>query len=291
MRQWQRPSVQCVLGCMDLPLFTKTTSAPTFPPASLERFLRALCNAASRSLAVIVPQIKLNSQLWGCSYFYVQRPQGKFCLPPVGTWFRTRAPPMHTLTHSARLVQVHKDTPVPLAHSPCHCAQREPLNVVKLLPAPGPTQGPAPAASPQVLLSSEPRRAWVHRFLPYSGARRPVASSSFCSFFLCYRIFLPPLGTHRRGCGRSGADNICLTPTGHKRQCRDVLMHWDGFWLLWVIRLSEVQLLGEGKAGLQRSVCREPERVSRVGVWGWAHVPHTWWGRGLCHLRRGNAGV
>ena len=57
------------VGCMDLPPFTKTTSAPTFPPASLEWLLRALRNAASGAIALALPQIKLNSQLLGCVYF------------------------------------------------------------------------------------------------------------------------------------------------------------------------------------------------------------------------------
>ena len=43
--------------------FTKITYILTFPPTSLEQFLRAIWNAVSRATVLILPQIKLNLQL------------------------------------------------------------------------------------------------------------------------------------------------------------------------------------------------------------------------------------
>ena len=51
-----------VLECMYSP-FTKITCILTFPPASLEQFLRAIWEAVSQAIVLILPQIKLNSQL------------------------------------------------------------------------------------------------------------------------------------------------------------------------------------------------------------------------------------
>ena len=43
--------------------FTKITCLLTFSPASLEQFLRAIWDAISWAIVLILPQIKLNSQL------------------------------------------------------------------------------------------------------------------------------------------------------------------------------------------------------------------------------------
>ena len=51
--------------------FTNITYILTFPPASLEQFLRASWNAVSRAIAFILPQIKLNLQLSYCVFFFL----------------------------------------------------------------------------------------------------------------------------------------------------------------------------------------------------------------------------
>ena len=53
-----------------LPLH-KITYILTFPPTSLEQFLRAIWNAVSQAIVLILPQIKLNSQLSCCAFFSV----------------------------------------------------------------------------------------------------------------------------------------------------------------------------------------------------------------------------
>ena len=57
-----------MLDCMHSP-FTKITYILTFPPASLEQFLRAIWDAVSQAAVLILPQIKLNSQLSRCAFF------------------------------------------------------------------------------------------------------------------------------------------------------------------------------------------------------------------------------
>ena len=51
-----------VLDCMYSP-FTKVTHILTFSPASLEQFLRAICDAVSWAAVLILPQMKLDLQL------------------------------------------------------------------------------------------------------------------------------------------------------------------------------------------------------------------------------------
>ena len=62
-----------------------------------------------------------------------------------------------------------------------------------------------------------------------------------------------------RGCCWSGADNICLTPTGHKCQCSHVSMSWDFFPFSLIKLLLEIQFLGEvkGFAGVGVSWAQE----------------------------------
>lgn len=50
--------------------FTHITCVLTIPPLSLERFLRALRNAPSQAMVLILPPVKLNSQrLSHCAFF------------------------------------------------------------------------------------------------------------------------------------------------------------------------------------------------------------------------------
>lgn len=58
-----------------------------------------------------------------------------------------------------------------------------------------------------------------------------------------------------------------------------------------MIKLFGIQLLREGKGGLQGYMCREPKRVSRVpgGVCEVGVCTHA--GQGPCHLCHGNEGV
>ena len=51
-----------VLDCMYSP-FTKITYILTFSLATLEQFLRAICDAVSRAAVLILPQMKLDLQL------------------------------------------------------------------------------------------------------------------------------------------------------------------------------------------------------------------------------------
>ena len=50
--------------------FTQITYILTFPPTSLEQFLRDIWNAVSWSIVLIFPQIKPNSQLWPCTFLF-----------------------------------------------------------------------------------------------------------------------------------------------------------------------------------------------------------------------------
>ena len=51
--------------------FTKTLYIDFPPLAALEQSLRAIWDAASRAAVLILPQIKLNSQLSSCTSFLV----------------------------------------------------------------------------------------------------------------------------------------------------------------------------------------------------------------------------
>ena len=71
-----------VLDCLyhtSFPSFTKITYILTFPPTSSERFLRAIWNAVSQAIVLILPQIKLNSQLSRCTLFFSRQPPGVKC--------------------------------------------------------------------------------------------------------------------------------------------------------------------------------------------------------------------
>ena len=48
--------------------FTKIAYILTLPPTPLERYFRAIWNAVSQAAVLILPQIKLTSQLLGCAY-------------------------------------------------------------------------------------------------------------------------------------------------------------------------------------------------------------------------------
>ena len=50
--------------------FTKITYILTFSPTSSGQFLRAIWNAVSQATVLILPQIKLNSQLSHCAFFF-----------------------------------------------------------------------------------------------------------------------------------------------------------------------------------------------------------------------------
>ena len=52
-----------------IPPSPKITCILTFLPTSLEQFLRATWDAVSGATALILPQIKLNSQLSCCAFF------------------------------------------------------------------------------------------------------------------------------------------------------------------------------------------------------------------------------
>ena len=56
-------------GCM-YPLHQNHIYWP--PPTSVEHFLRAIWEAVSRAILFILPQIKLNSQLLHCAFFFSQ---------------------------------------------------------------------------------------------------------------------------------------------------------------------------------------------------------------------------
>ena len=49
--------------------FTSVTYMLSFSPTSLEQFLRAIWGAVSQAAALILPQIKLNSQISRCAFF------------------------------------------------------------------------------------------------------------------------------------------------------------------------------------------------------------------------------
>ena len=53
--------------------FTKILYVDRPPTAPLEQSLRAICGAASWAAVLILPQIKLNSQLSHCASFLVNR--------------------------------------------------------------------------------------------------------------------------------------------------------------------------------------------------------------------------
>ena len=61
---------------LHVPHFTKIPYILTFPPASSEQFLRAFWHAVSRDTVLILPQIKLNSQLSRCTFSSVDK---SFC--------------------------------------------------------------------------------------------------------------------------------------------------------------------------------------------------------------------
>ena len=53
--------------------FTKITYILTFPPTSLEQFPRGIWNAVSQAEVLILPQIKLNSELSCCAIFFLSQ--------------------------------------------------------------------------------------------------------------------------------------------------------------------------------------------------------------------------
>ena len=57
--------------------FTKTLYIDFPPLAALEQSLRAIWDAASRAAVLILPQIKLSSQLTRCVFFEVDRGKTK----------------------------------------------------------------------------------------------------------------------------------------------------------------------------------------------------------------------
>ena len=61
---------ECVSDCI-YPPFTTTSYTLTLPSTALVQFLRALWNAVSQAIVLILPQIKLDSQLSHCACFSV----------------------------------------------------------------------------------------------------------------------------------------------------------------------------------------------------------------------------
>ena len=51
--------------------FAKITYRLTFGPVSLQQFLRAIWNTVSQAIVLILPPIKLNSQLSLCAFFFL----------------------------------------------------------------------------------------------------------------------------------------------------------------------------------------------------------------------------
>ena len=58
-----------MFDCMYAPI-TKITYMLSFPAASLEQCLNAIGGAVSQAAVLILPQIKLNSQLLHCGFFF-----------------------------------------------------------------------------------------------------------------------------------------------------------------------------------------------------------------------------
>ena len=67
---WSDLAVAAVLDWMNSP-FNTITNILTFSPASLEQFLRVVSDVVSRAPVLVLPQIKLNSQLSCCAFFQV----------------------------------------------------------------------------------------------------------------------------------------------------------------------------------------------------------------------------
>ena len=68
---WLAPSLSpnvCLIACD--PPSLKSHITLTYPPASLEQLLRALWNAVSWAIVLILPQIKLDSQFSHCAFFF-----------------------------------------------------------------------------------------------------------------------------------------------------------------------------------------------------------------------------
>ena len=68
---------------------------PTFPPASLERYFRAIWNAASQAAVLILPQIKLRSQLLGLRFFFFN---WHWCKLKLSKAKNQTFPPIHDLS-------------------------------------------------------------------------------------------------------------------------------------------------------------------------------------------------
>ena len=69
--------------------FTKTTYILTFPPTSSDQFLRAIWGAIFQAIALILPQIKLDSQLSHCAVFLSQHTafnKSSWLKGPVESW-------------------------------------------------------------------------------------------------------------------------------------------------------------------------------------------------------------
>ena len=60
---------ECALDCVYSPFTTISYILTSPPPTSLVQFLRAIWNAASRAIVLILPPIKLDSQLSYCAFF------------------------------------------------------------------------------------------------------------------------------------------------------------------------------------------------------------------------------
>ena len=73
-----------MFGCMYTP-DTKITYILTFLFTTLEQFLRALWNAVSWAIVLILPQIKLNLQLSHCA-FYKRKYHTSFYTSPTAHW-------------------------------------------------------------------------------------------------------------------------------------------------------------------------------------------------------------
>ena len=75
----RKPFVKWMLNGIELPLHQNLIYWPSLT-ASLEQYLRAIWGAASQAAVVILPQIKLNSQLSSCFSFLVDSEQSELGL-------------------------------------------------------------------------------------------------------------------------------------------------------------------------------------------------------------------
>ena len=91
----------CLIVC--IPPSSKSHLHWPFPPGSLGQFLRDIWSAVSWAAVLILPQIKLNSQLSHCAFFF-QSTEGRYSHPIGSVFLENLDWYTHTYVHTHRVI-------------------------------------------------------------------------------------------------------------------------------------------------------------------------------------------